>query len=662
MTTLAGVARVCIDSPLPHLDHLFDYSVPDAIAEVVRVGSRVRVPFAGRLVSAVVCEVADGSSFGGKLAAIRSSSAIPSYTEDSILFARALADRHGGNLWDVLRLMAPPRVASVEKREWSGPGPAQRDRLDAAFAATRDGRGVPAFGEPSARTVWAALPETGRPHSHGPLPSRTMLALALRAVTSHADETPGSAIIVVPDARAVGQVLSAAADLGLTRWTSRSGGDVAVVHSSDGPAVRYSSYLAAVRGEARIVVGTRPAALTPVPRLAHLTLWDDAHSAYEERHAPYPRVLTIAALRAEREDAGLLVAGFAPSVAARALVEHGWAIAAEAPRDTVREATPQVTVLGIEDRDREGGSGWHWMPGSAWRAARAALDRGPVLVLVPRSGYVRGVACASCRQWATCRACGGPLSLASRSAEPVCLDCGQTNADWHCAECGAGRLAHARQGVERIAEQLAAMAPETTVATSSSGAGILEDGSVSGGIVVATPGALPAVSGGYALAVAVDAGALVGPGLDGDQDAIRHLLALASNAQPRGDGGAVIVVGHLPDAVARCVSTWTPETWAGEAYVERAALALPPARRVIEVAGSARYLLAAGEADVSGHRLDAHPDVREIPGASGVRVFLATRRAAQAVVDAVRTLQVAQSRSGEGDLRIRVDGPLEPAS
>ncbi|MDI1289368.1 MAG: primosome assembly protein PriA, partial [bacterium] len=47
------VAQVIIDSPLPHLDHVFDYAVP-ATAEGAVPGSRVRVRFAGRLTDAFV--------------------------------------------------------------------------------------------------------------------------------------------------------------------------------------------------------------------------------------------------------------------------------------------------------------------------------------------------------------------------------------------------------------------------------------------------------------------------------------------------------------------------------------------------------------------------------------------------------------------------------
>ena len=42
--TSRRVARVLIDSPLPQLDRLFDYAIPEHLAEDAAAGVRVRVP------------------------------------------------------------------------------------------------------------------------------------------------------------------------------------------------------------------------------------------------------------------------------------------------------------------------------------------------------------------------------------------------------------------------------------------------------------------------------------------------------------------------------------------------------------------------------------------------------------------------------------------
>ncbi len=178
------------------------------------------------------------------------------------------------------------------------------------------------------------------------------------------------------------------------------------------------------------------------------------------------------------------------------------------------------------------------------------------------------------------------------------------------------------------------------------------------------PARCPRSQGGYAAAVVVDAGGLVGPGLDGEEDAVRLLLGTAAHVRPRTRGGAVLVVGELPEAVVRCVSTWSPERWALDALGEREELGLPPSTRLVEVRGDPETLVAAREAVLArrfgGARAAESAPAREVEIGEGARAFLVTRGAAQRVVDALRRLQIARSRDGLHDLRIRVDGPLVP--
>ena len=181
-----------------------------------------------------------------------------------------------------------------------------------------------------------------------------------------------------------------------------------------GPAERYRRWLAVRRGRARVVVGTRSAAFAPVPRLGLLAVWDDGDDLHAEPRAPYPHVRDVLALRAHEAGAALLVGGFGRTAEAQLLVESGWARAVVADRATVRAAMPRVTALGETDGQLARDPDTHAarLPGVAFEAARAALAAGrPVLVQVPRAGYLPWLSCANCRETARCRHCAGPLGL-----------------------------------------------------------------------------------------------------------------------------------------------------------------------------------------------------------------------------------------------------------
>ncbi|WP_062202246.1 hypothetical protein [Demequina salsinemoris] len=661
----ARIARIVIDSPLPHLDAPFDYLIPDKLARV-EVGFRVRVPFAGRLVSGVVMEIVGESDFAGKLLSVSTAAYAPSYTPASLRLAETLARRACGSTWDVLRLMAPPRVAAVEKREPDTEVDLARLRAaarelgratvddtsgdaDTRDADTRDADTRDAVTRDDAparprRIVRQCLPD---PEAPGGVPARELAGDAVAAAAAGR----GSAIVVLPDARAVAAVVGALRAAGLERWTRQGGGDFTVLDADDGPTVRYGQYLAALRGEVALVIGTRPVAMQPVPALAHLTVWDDAHTAYEDPHAPYLHARTVANVRAESLGCDLLVAGYVPSIEAIALTEHGWATLESPDTEALRSGTPTIDLWDDSRRAQEGPAGRHWMPPGVWRRVVAALESGPVAVVVPRAGYVQATACARCDTWAECRDCGGSLSLPAPGGDPVCTACGRTQADWHCPECNGPRLAQRRQGVARVAEQLRAMAGGVAVTVSSAAEGIVADGAVGDGIVVAVPGAIPAVAVGYAHVVVVDA-AVMATGLGGEVTALRHWLVAAAHARARTEGGGVSIIGELPPLTVRALRSWRAAEAVREAYDERVELGLPPVTRHLRIEGpeqAVRDAVRACDAETLGAVVAPDPH-----GTS----LLLTRGAAQACVDALRDVLRAQSKAGGDALRVRVDGPL----
>lgn len=139
MAAAGRVARVVLDSPLPQLDHLFDYSIPEELADQAVPGVRVRVPLrsAGRVADGYLVEVGDpDDGYEGTLSPIEAVvSAAQVLTPGVWRLARRLADRSAGTASDILRLAVPPRMVRVEKA-WLA---ARAAAADAAAAAASTG-------------------------------------------------------------------------------------------------------------------------------------------------------------------------------------------------------------------------------------------------------------------------------------------------------------------------------------------------------------------------------------------------------------------------------------------------------------------------------------------------------------------------------------------
>jgi primosomal protein N' (replication factor Y) len=565
---------VLVDVPLAHLDRPFDYLVPEKLAESAVPGCRVRVRFAGQLVSGYLLDRVAVSDHKGRLAAVeRVVSPERVLTPEIAALAREVADRYAGTMADVLRLAIPPRhaVAEAAARPATGgeaglpvrpePGPWSRYQQGEAFlAALADGR--------APRAVWTALPGQDWPEE-----------IARAAGTMAA--TGRGALIVVPDARDLGLVDAALArTLGPGRHVSLAAGL--------GPAERYRRWLAVARGEIRVVAGTRAAMFAPVAGLGLVVVWDDGDDLHAEPRAPYPHAREVLALRAHRARAAALIGGFARTAEATSLVESGWARAVTASRDVVRRYAPDVRATGDDaELARDEAARTARIPSLALRAARAALDQGPVLVQVPRRGYLTAVACERCRAAARCVTCGGPLAVAASDVPASCRWCGRSDAEWRCPACGHGRLRAVVAGSRRTAEELARAFPGAPVVVSA-GAATINSIPRRPALVVATPGAEPRVDGGYAAAVLLDGWVLLGrPSLAAAQEALRRWLNAAALTAPGSAGGTVVLVAEAALPVAQALIRWDPVTHAERELAEREALGFPPAVRMAAVTGSA---------------------------------------------------------------------------
>ena len=626
------IVGVAVDNPLPHLDRPFDYALPEALSWV-SVGTRVRVPFAGRLVSGVVVSAEDRES-AHPVKPVRSAGALPSFTAEALELARSVAGRYAGSLWDVLRLMAPPRVASVEKYAWDEWTPTTIGgvRTEALIEGARE------TGLPTARGDRALWPAT--PFGAQVAPTEALLGSAIAAAADG-----GTSIIVASDSRAVAALLRTATEVGLKRWSPRGGGQIAVLDSDDGASVRYGSYLAAMRGLVPLVIGTRQAAWQPVPHLASIVVWDESSPTFAEPRAPYPHSRTVAAMRAQETGAAFVAAGYSLSAESIALVEHGFArlVATRPDRSTL----PLIEVFDSERREREGGAAKHWMPAQVWSKLAAASHAGVAAVVVPQAGYAAGLACERCGTWAECAECGGDLGRASAGAIATCRDCGIEAHAWHCPECREHRLRPVGLGVERLTEQLARMAAGALVSQSSAASGVLPDLSVESGIVVATPGALPAVRGGYGHVAIVGARVSVNDGLGAEALSLRRWLNAAALAAARADGGGVSIVGDLPPDVRQALVSWDGLDVGQRDLAQRVTIGLPPHRRALRLEGSSEAI---AEATLAIRGVDATVS-NDRDGAWVV----ASRGAMAAVTSAVRAVVVARSARSASPLYVKVD-------
>jgi primosomal protein N' (replication factor Y) len=521
----------------------------------------------------------------------------------------------------------PPRLTveavGVEPGPWAA-YPAGPSFLDALTA----GRGP--------RAVWSALP------------GADWTAPVARAARASLAGGRG-ALIVVADGRDVARIDAALADeLGPGRHVALT--------AELGPAERYRRWLAVRRAKVQVVVGTRAAIFAPVRDLGLVVLWDDGDDVHAEPHAPYPHAREVLALRAHRAGAGALIGGFTRTTDATQLVQAGWAHPLVPERERLRGAMAYIRPSGDDaDLARDEAARSARLPHLAFRTARQGLEHGPVLVQVPRRGYVPALACSRCRGPARCQECEGPLALRSSHAAPYCRWCGRIAGAWACPECGGRQVRAVVVGARRTAEELGRAFPGVPVRTSGRD-GVLADVTGEPALIVATPGAEPVAEGGYAAALLLDGWVLLGRAdLRAGEEALRRWMNAAALVRPR---GPVIVLADGSLTPVQALIRWDAVTYAERELAERRDLGFPPAVRMASLTGtpqSVRELV-----DAAGLPQDAEVlgpvDVGEGQERALVRV---ERARGVALSRLLKTAQAARSTRRTTDVvRVRVD-PLE---
>ena len=573
------VARVLVDKGLLHLDQFFDYAVPANLAEDAVPGVRVRVRFGARVVNGrreggelhdgFIVERRAASDYTGPLAPLAQVlSPEPVLTPELLRLCRTVADRYAGTLADVLQLAVPPRHAKAESEPSppalpppAAPEPGSWSRYPQGpdyLTALADGH--------APRAVWTALPGPTWPQE---------IARAVAATLAGGR----GALVVLPDGRSTARVDEALTDL-------LGGGRHATLAADLGPEERYRRWLAVSRGSVRAAVGTRATMFAPVRELGLVVVWSDGDGSHCDPRAPHPHVRDVALLRAAEEGAAVLLGGLAVTVEGAQLVNTGWARPLAAERATVREVAPRVRTVSDLDQARDAAAQAARLPSIAWQVARDALASGPVLIQVPRRGYVPRLACGSCRTPARCRHCEGPLEAVS-AAEPLrCSWCGEAEAAWHCTECGSFRLRAQVVGARRTAEELGKAFPRIPVRTSGRDA-VLLSVPAEPALVISTPGAEPVAEGGYAAALLLDGWALLSrPDLRAGEETLRLWLTAAGLVRPATEGGTVVVVAEPSARPVQALVRWDPAGHAAIELEERAHLHFPPVSRMASVTGS----------------------------------------------------------------------------
>jgi primosomal protein N' (replication factor Y) len=518
------VVRVRPDEP--GLDKLFDYVVPEAMAEHVRVGTSVRIALAGRRVGA----------------------------------------------WVVADDVEPPEGVELQPlAKVTGWGP-PAELLDLADWAAWRWAGRPASLLRTATSAHAvrALPRPTRltvppPAPVAPDEVHDLAAEALAAGVATVRLPPAAdpyPVLVAAAARGpilvVGPSASAVRRLGLR--LRRAGLPVALMPDD----------WAAARAGAASVFGTRAAAWAPIPHPAAVVVLDEHDESLQQEQAPTWHARDVLVERARRAGVPCVMVSPTPSLEALAL---GPVLVPS--RSFERAGWPLVEV--VDRREAPPGEGLF-----SEAFVRALRGGGRVVCILNRKGRSRLSSCTNCGEVATCERCQAAVAQGD-DATLACHRCGAVRPQI-CLHCGGTRMKNLRAGVTRVREELEALAREPVAElTADAGQG---PGGTGTRIVVGTEAALHQLDAADVVAFLDLDQELLAPRYRAAEEALALLVLAARLVGGRGGGGRMLLQTRQPQhEVVQAALLADPARVATAEAERRRELAYPPATAMAVVSG-----------------------------------------------------------------------------
>ncbi len=493
--------QVALPVPLPGL---FDYGLPDTLPTPA-VGVRVRVDFGHRQLVGVVAD--SGADPGGRAlkpvidvldpatlfdtelwASLQWAAGYYHHPLGEVLNAALPARlRQGAALPDsdepALRLTAAGREVLDQARLRPGPG---RELLQALAEGPLPLTDLFGAGDPRLRAAaarlrrrdWIAscrLPWTAAPRSRvsGP-PANADQSVAIERLSALVDAGGYHGVLLEGVTgsgktevylRAIEQALDrgrqvlvlvpeiALTPQALSRYRERLGNGVSALHSGLSDGERAQVWARMHRGEPGVVIGTRSAVFTPLPKAGLIVVDEEHDGSYKQADGFRYHARDLALVRGKALAVPVLLGSATPSLESLALVQEGRLEHLALGRRAVALARPpELRLLDLRNQPLQAG-----LSKTALQALTTTLARGEqALVFRNRRGYAPVLTCSSCGWHALCPRCDRAMTVHRKPPALICHHCGhRQRTPTQCPHCASGDLGARGVGTERLQSELA---------------------------------------------------------------------------------------------------------------------------------------------------------------------------------------------------------------
>ena len=265
-----------------------------------------------------------------------------------------------------------------------------------------------------------------------------------------------TAIVLVPEISLTPQMTE--------RFIGRFGDKVAILHSGLSNGEKYDEWRKVERGDAQVVVGARSAVFAPLKNLGVIIIDEEHEASYKQDSNPRYHARDVAILRAQYNQAALVLGSATPSLESRARAGKGvYQHLRLTQRANPLASIPEVQVIDFRDYIGQNETS-NFTPPLIEAIQDRLAKKEQVVLMLNRRGYSSFVMCRECGTVDTCPNCDISLTLHMDTKTMNCHYCGFSKEIPHvCPNCQSRSIRYYGTGTQKAYDELAELFPEACI-------------------------------------------------------------------------------------------------------------------------------------------------------------------------------------------------------
>jgi len=257
-------------------------------------------------------------------------------------------------------------------------------------------------------------------------------------------EKGGDAIVLVPEISLTPQTV--------TRFKSRFGEQVSVLHSGLSDGERHDEWMKVHRGEVKIAVGARSALFAPFANLKLIVVDEEHENSYKQSDAPRYNARDVAVMRGKMENALVILGSATPSLESYYNAKQGKYVLAEMlKRSDPGIVMPSVDIVDMRLEQNEEGKVPYFSKTLIDSVYQRIRNGEQCIIFLNKRGFARQMHCDLCGYVAECPECSVPYTYHKKAEVLSCHLCGGViDAPEVCPNCGSAEIRFQGAGTERI--------------------------------------------------------------------------------------------------------------------------------------------------------------------------------------------------------------------